>query len=71
MSEQYEPNSTNAVLSRIETKLNAALETQQEHSSDIRKLWAALGKMDVRVAVISGGIGVTVAILKVLFFNHN
>lgn len=70
MSEDYNPNSVNAVLSRIETKLNTALETQEQHSMAIRKLWAALGRLDVRVAAIAGGMSTAFAILKFLFFNH-
>jgi hypothetical protein len=50
--EHYDPNSINAVLSRIETKLDAMLETQNEHADSIRKIWAHLGRLDVRVAVI-------------------
>lgn len=67
MSEDYNPNSVNAVLSRIETKLNTALETQEEHGSAIRKLWAALGRIDVRVAVIAGGVSVVGFIVKLFW----
>lgn len=69
MSDDYNPNSVNAVLSRIETKLNTALTTQEEHSTAIRKLWAALGRLDVRVAVISAGITIVIAVAKLVFFH--
>ena len=70
MSEDYNPNSINAVLSRIETKLNQALETQEQHSTAIRRLWSALGRLDVRVAVIAGGMSGAIGVVKLLFFNH-
>lgn len=69
MSDDYNPNSVNAVLSRIETKLNTALTTQEEHSTAIRKLWTALGRLDVRVAVISAGITIVLAVGKLVFFH--
>lgn len=68
MSEQYEPNSVNAVLSRIETKLDTHLENQtrlnEEHSLAINKLWKALGRLDVRVAAIAGGVSALFAGIK-------
>lgn len=70
MSEDYNPNSVNAVLSRIETKLNQALETQEQHSSAIRKLWVALGRLDVRVAVIAATAGGGVMVVRLVFFSH-
>lgn len=56
MSEDYNRNSTNAVLSRLETKLDDALEKLNNHDSQIRKLWAALGRLDVRVTLIGAGM---------------
>lgn len=70
MSQDYNPNSKDAVLSRIETKLDAALKQQDEHSSAIRKLWAALNRLDVRVAVIAVGISGGGWAVKAIFFNH-
>ena len=58
--DHYDPNSLNAVVSRIETKLDQALQTQERHETSIRKLWAALSRLDVRVAVISVTAGTTV-----------
>lgn len=69
MSDDYNPNSVNAVLSRIETKLNDALSQQEEHGRQIGKLWAALNRLDVRVAGIAAGISVAVAVGKILFFK--
>jgi hypothetical protein len=69
MSDDYNPNSVNAVLSRIETKLNDALTPQDEHNRQIGKLWAALGRLDVRVAAIAGGISVVIALVEI-FFKH-
>ena len=66
MSENYEPNSMPAVISRIETKLDAALSRQDEHEHHISKLWAALGRLDVRVACIAAGISAVVAVAKLL-----
>jgi hypothetical protein len=70
MSEDYNPNSVNAVLSRIETKLNQALATQEQHSTAIRKLWTALGRLDVRVALIAGGMSGVIGVVKLMFFSH-
>jgi hypothetical protein len=38
MTENFEPNSVNAILSRMETKLDAALETVKQHSVEIDNL---------------------------------
>lgn len=68
MSEQdYNPHSINAVLSRIETKLNTALDVQEQQNNSIRRLWTHLGRLDVRVAVIACGVSGLVMILKLLF----
>jgi hypothetical protein len=69
MSDDYKPNSIDAVLSRIETKLDGALQTQAEHATAIRRLWAALSRLDVRVAGIAAGISVAAAIVKMVFFK--
>jgi hypothetical protein len=69
MNEDYNPNSIDATLSRIETKLNNALTTQEEHASAISKLWAALGRLDVRVAGIAAGITIAIAVAKMVFFK--
>ncbi len=69
MNEDYNPNSVHAVLSRIETKLDGMRETQGQHSTAIRKLWAALGRLDVRVAVIATSVSILFAVLKLLFFK--
>ena len=69
MSKEYNPDSVDAVLSRIETKLDTVLQTQGEHASAIRKLWAALGKIDVRVAGISAVVGLLIALAKI-WFSH-
>jgi hypothetical protein len=63
----YNPNSLDAVLSRIETKLNKALETQEEHSSAIRKLGSALGRLDVRVAAIAALISGGAWVIDLIF----
>jgi len=65
----YDPNSYNAVLSRIETKLDNALKTQDEHGEAISKLWRALNRLDVRVAAIAATIGVVCELGKLLFFH--
>jgi hypothetical protein len=71
MSEQYQPNSVNAVLSRIETKLDTHLGNQErineEHGAAIQKLWKALGRLDVRVAGIAGGVSALAAVIKYLW----
>lgn len=69
MNEDYNPNSIDATLSRIETKLNNALATQEEHASAISKIWAALGRLDVRVAGIAAGITVVIGVVKLLVFK--
>ena len=70
MNDNYNPNSVNAVLSRIETKLNNSLEAQEDQARSIGKLWAAIGRIDVRVAAISGGVSGVIIFIKLLFFNH-
>ena len=60
----YNPNSIDAVLSRIEGKLDNVIETQASHATSIGKLWAALGRLDVRVAAIATGICVVVGVVK-------
>lgn len=70
MSDEYHPNSVDATLSRIETKLDATLRTQDQHAAAIRKLWAALGRLDVRVAVITCVVSGILAIAKLLFFHQ-
>ena len=63
-------NSTNwlpAVLSRLETKLDSALNQQEEQQKQIGKLWGAVQRIDVRVALIAGGVSAVVAIIKTLF----
>lgn len=66
----YNPHSVDATLSRIETKLDAKLaevESRQiEHDRQLGKLWAALGRLDVRVAVIAATISTAFAILKLV-----
>jgi len=65
--ENYNPNSMDSVLSRIEGKLDTVIETQRKHDASISKLWAAFGRLDVRVAGIAAGISVTVAVIKIFF----
>lgn len=74
MNEKYDPNSINAVLSRIETaleatneKLDSALETQGKQETAINKIWAALGRTNVRVAIIGAASGGGVVGLIKLF----
>ena len=67
MSDNYNPNSIDAVLSRIEGKLDTSIKTQDEQAQSIKKLWAALGRLDVRVAGIAAGISVAVAVVKFFF----
>lgn len=69
MSERYDPNSIDATLSRIETKLDSSLKTQEEHAVAIRKLWAALGRLDVRVAVITASVSGIVFLVKYVLFK--
>lgn len=54
--ENYNPNSVDATLSRIESKLNDSLSRQEEHARQIGKIWSALGRLDVRVATIAGTV---------------
>lgn len=56
MSEEYKPNSLDAVLSRIETKLNNALEENDGAKREISKLWAALGKLHMKVVALAATI---------------
>jgi hypothetical protein len=68
MSNEYNPHSIDATLSRIETKLDDSLRVQEEHGEAIRKLWAALGRLDVRVAIISStATGIFLAVKYLLF----
>lgn len=69
MSNDYNPNSIDATLSRIETKLDDSLEVQKSHGEAIRKLWAALGRLDVRVAVISATATGVFLVAKYLIFK--
>ena len=64
--DEYNRNSLNAVLSRMETKLDKALDEQAEQAHAIRKLWAALGRLDVRVAVIATSVSATFLGVKLL-----
>ena len=70
MNNEYQPNSVNAVLSRIETKLNTVLATQEEQSGSIRRLWAAFGRIDARVSAIAGATIGVVIVVKLLFFSR-
>lgn len=67
MSDQYEPNSLNAVVSRIEAKLDESLKRHDAQEIVNGKLWAALARIDVRVATIAGGVSVLVAIVRFLW----
>ena len=70
MSEKrYDPNSSDAAISRIEAKLDMALERLNNHGRGIDELWKALGKIDVRVACIAGGVSVVAFVAK-MFFAH-
>ncbi|HYG98858.1 MAG TPA: hypothetical protein VD837_06975 [Terriglobales bacterium] len=65
----YNPNSIDATLSRIETKLDDTLRVQEKHGESINKLWAALGRLDVRVAVISATATAVFFVAKQLIFR--
>lgn len=70
MSDDYKPNSVDAVLSRLESKLDAALQKGDGHDEQIRKIWATLSRLDVRVSVIGGGIVVAVELGKWILGTH-
>lgn len=69
MSPDYNPSSIDATLSRIEQKLNDSLEVQKEHGDAIKKLWAALGRIDVRVAMISATATGVFLVVKYFVFK--
>ncbi len=69
MGEDYRPNSVDAVLSRIETKLNAALKIQDEQVRQISKLKAALARIDVRVTVVASAITGILFLVKLYVFH--
>ena len=62
--DNYNPNSIDAAVSRIETKLDSALKQQAEQELQLGKLWSAIGRIDVRVAAIAGGVSLTAFLLE-------
>ena len=56
-----------ATLSRIETKLDGALARQSIQERQIDRIWARLGRIDVRVAMISAGVGLVAWLLELIF----
>lgn len=64
MTDDYNPNSLNAVLSRLETKLDDALEKDKEHERNIGKLWGALGKLHLKVVALAATISAAAWVIE-------
>jgi hypothetical protein len=67
MSENYDRNSTDATISRIEAKLDITLQRLDKHGSAIDALWKAVGSIDVRVACITATVCGAIFMIKLLF----
>ena len=68
MSEnEYNEKSYDAVLSRIETKLDGFVKVQEEQQTAINRIWRALSRLDVRVTAIAGGISAVVWIVELIW----
>jgi hypothetical protein len=68
MNKEYNPDSLDAVLSRLDSRLKT-METSvtailEKHDRSINKLWAALGRLDVRVAGISAAVALGIVAVK-------
>lgn len=53
-SEEYNPNSMDATLARIETKLDSALRVQDEHAQTFIKQGERIGKVEGKLKWLAG-----------------
>jgi hypothetical protein len=61
---KFDPNSTDAAISRIEAKLDNALQRLDKHGNAIDRLWQAVGSSNVKVASIAGGVSVCAFVVE-------
>jgi hypothetical protein len=67
MNEEYNDKSLDATIGRIESKLDMALERINNHSLGIDSLWKFVSNLQMRVAMIAGGISVIAFLLEIWF----
>ena len=70
MSEDYNPNSIDSKLTRMEAKLDVTLERLNKHGAGIDALWKAVGSLKGQVIMIATGISVVIGIIK-LVWGHS
>jgi hypothetical protein len=68
-NQDYNDRSVDAVVSRIETKLDTVLRQQEDLATSNRKLWAAMGRIDTRVAVIAVTVSGLLFLAKTFIFR--
>jgi hypothetical protein len=65
MNEEYNDKSLDATIGRIESKLDMALERINNHSLGIDSLWKFVSNLQMRVAMIAGGISAIAFLLEI------
>ena len=66
----YNPNSLEATVSRVEAKLDITLQGLDKHGTAIDGLWKAVGSLKSQVIMIATGISVVIGIIK-LVWGHS